>query len=68
MRRLEPIAHTASPEEAAAIVAGIERFLHETVSASISTAESPDPWTRAAMLEGVGRENRADVFHPWINT
>jgi hypothetical protein len=59
---------SATPEEAAAIVAGIERFLHETAPAPITTAEGPDPWTRAAMLEGVMREDPAGVPHPWINT
>jgi hypothetical protein len=62
--------HTAPPataEEAAAIAAAIERFTDDTAPAVTGGDEVPDPWTRAAMLEGVMREGRADVPHPWIN-
>ncbi len=66
-----PLALNGSPsaEEAAAIAAAIERF---TVDTAPSRAQADDPgldeWTRAALLEGVSREHRADVPHPWINT
>jgi hypothetical protein len=61
------IAPTASPEEAAAIVAAIERFMRATAPRA-RPAEAEDPWRRAAILEGVERE-RADVARePWINT
>jgi hypothetical protein len=61
---------TASPsaEEAAAIVAAIERFTHDTAPVPSGGGETPDPWIRAAMLEGVSREEHGDVPHPWINT
>jgi|HubBroStandDraft_4_1064222.scaffolds.fasta_scaffold08946_4 hypothetical protein len=63
---------TASAEEAAAIAAALERFLHDEEAtrahARARGTDAPDPWTRAAMLEGVMRENHADVPHPWINT
>jgi hypothetical protein len=58
---------SATAEEAAAIAAALESFLHETAPPP-APAEHPNPWTRAAMLEGVSREDRADVPHPWINT
>jgi hypothetical protein len=62
----------ANPEEAAAIAAAIERFLHETSPAQLAPAHGPDPWTRAAMLEGVMRDRSAIAApveaHPWINT
>jgi hypothetical protein len=61
------IAGAPSPEEAAAIAAAIERFLHETTPEPAAPAHSPDPWTRAAMLESVSRGDRSDVPHPWIN-
>ena len=57
----------ASPDEAAAVVAALERFMRETaplVSASETTA---DPWRRAALLEGVGRDPVVDVPDSWIN-
>jgi hypothetical protein len=44
---------SASPDEAAVIAAAIERFLAETTPGA-PVAESVDPWTRTALLEGVG--------------
>jgi hypothetical protein len=58
---------SATPEEAAAIVAALERFTHDTAPPSAGGGEVPDPWTRAARLEGVMREEHAHVPHPWIN-
>jgi hypothetical protein len=65
---LQLIAPTASPEEAAAIVAALERFMRATVPPSATPAEAPDQWPRAAILEGVEREGSGDVPDPWINT
>ena len=47
----------ASPEEAAAIAAAIEHFLHDTAPAP-SAAPGPtlSPWLEAGLLEGTGRE------------
>jgi hypothetical protein len=59
---------TASPEEAAAIVAALERFMRDTAPRLAAPAESVDPWLRAAMLEGVSRDGRSDEPDPWINT
>jgi hypothetical protein len=42
---------TASPEEAAAIAAALERFLIETAPAS-QAQDASDPWQRAALVEG----------------
>jgi hypothetical protein len=66
--QLELIAPSASPEEAAAIVAALERFMRATAAASASAAETPDRWRRAAMLEGVEREPDGEICDPWINT
>jgi hypothetical protein len=63
---LKLVAPTASPEEAAATVAALERFMRDTAPAV--PAPEPDPWRRAAILEGVGREDPADLTDPWINT
>jgi hypothetical protein len=64
----------ASPEEAAAIVAALERFMRAT--ASRAGADAPpqlDEWHAAAILEGVCRTPRGDASgamlgDPWINT
>jgi hypothetical protein len=61
------VSGAATPEEAAAIAAAIERFRHETAPAP-ALARSPDTWTRVAMLEGVSRGEHPPVSHPWINT
>ncbi|HWX74522.1 MAG TPA: hypothetical protein VNZ05_04395 [Solirubrobacteraceae bacterium] len=66
--RLELIAPSASPEEAAAIVAALERFMRATAPPAAGGESAPDPWLRAAMLEGVEREGDRDQGHPWINT
>jgi hypothetical protein len=66
--KLELIAPSASPSEAAAIVAALERFMRDTAPRLVPPGERLDPWTRAAMLEGVARESPADVPDPWINT
>ena len=66
--KLELIAPSASPEEAAAIVAALERFMRATAPPPAARAEAGEPWRRAALLEGVEREHRDDVPNPWINT
>jgi hypothetical protein len=66
--KLELIAPAASPAEAAAIVAALERFMRDTAPRPTPPAEHVDPWLRAAMLEGVSREGRVDEPDPWINT
>ena len=53
----------ASPEEAAAIVAAIERFMRETAPPLAAAAPPRNPWQRAALLEGTGRE--PDEPSPW---
>ena len=66
--RRQLIAPAASPEETAAIVAALEQFLRAAALPLAATAEAPDEWRRAAMLEGVEREPQADARDPWINT
>jgi hypothetical protein len=66
--RLQLIAPSASADEAAAIVAALERFMRATAPAPAPPREASDPWLRAAILEGVTREEDWDVRHPWINT
>ena len=66
--QLELIAPSASPEETAAIVTALERFLRATAPAAASIGEDPGPWLRAAILEGVARDEESDMPNPWINT
>jgi hypothetical protein len=65
--RLRLIPSSASPEEAAAIVAALERFLSDTRPATAPEC-APDPWRRAAILDGVARADPPDLADPWINT
>jgi len=70
--QLELIAPSASPAEAAAIVAALERFMRDTAPRLAEPVQRADPWLRVAMLEGVAR----DIYgspppggpDPWINT
>jgi hypothetical protein len=62
--KLSIVAPGASPEEAAAVVAAIERFLRETAPPPAPPEPRRDPWTRAALLEATGREADAGA-NPW---
>ncbi len=64
----------ASPEEAAAIVAALERFWRATAPAAATNApEQHHGWHAAATLEGVCRDpwggaSSPILGDPWINT
>ena len=66
-RRLELIAGSATGEEAAAVVAALERFMRATARADGPSQDEPDRWMRAAILEGLSREEQGEVRDPWIN-
>jgi hypothetical protein len=53
--------HTATPAETAAIAAAVERFRLETSVAPAPEESGPDPWLRAALVEGVSAK---DGFGP----
>ncbi|MEA2380561.1 MAG: hypothetical protein QOH72_532 [Solirubrobacteraceae bacterium] len=53
--KLEIVAPAASPEEAAAVVAAVERFLRDTAPPPAPAEPPPNPWVRAARLEAVER-------------
>jgi hypothetical protein len=56
---------TATPEEAAAIVAALERFMRATAPPRRDgAAAEPDGWHRAALLEGVSRDPWATASDP----
>ena len=50
--RIELVTPAPSPEEAAAVVAAIERFIADTAPPP-SAEGRPSPWQRAALLDGV---------------
>jgi hypothetical protein len=57
----------ASPEEAAAIVAALERFMRATAPPpSTNASNRPDAWQAAAILEGVSRDPWA-AGEEWLN-
>ncbi len=67
--QLKIVAPNASPEEAAAVVAALERFMRETAPVAVEIVPAVDRWTRTALHEGVGREQDMPAAwgdpHPW---
>jgi hypothetical protein len=61
--QLEIVAPSASPEEAAAVIAAVEQFLRDYAPVVVAEPEKQNPWLRAALLEGTGRE--PDGPSPW---
>jgi hypothetical protein len=64
--RLQLIAPSATPEEAAAIVAALERFISDTAPPADGRTDMPDPWWRAGILEGTERDAPAELREPWM--
>jgi hypothetical protein len=60
--RLQIVAPSASPEEAAAVVAAVERFLRDTAPPPAPVPPAPSLWVQAARREGV---DRLPVAAPW---
>ena len=44
------------------MVAAVEQFMRDTLPPAAPPDPAPDPWLRAALLEGVAREPDVD---PW---
>ena len=67
--KLEIVAPSASPEEAAAVVAALERFMRDTAPPPLPAGPAHNPWARAALLEATGREPDEPSLwgdsHPW---
>jgi hypothetical protein len=67
--QLQIVAPGASPEEAAAVAAALEQFLRDTTPPLAAAPERTNPWLRAALLEGTGREPSEPSPwgdpHPW---
>jgi hypothetical protein len=62
--KLTIVAPNASPEEAAAVVAALERFMRETAPPAAPPAAKRDPWQEAALREGVARQPSEPL--PWL--
>ena len=60
--RLELRGSSASPEEAAAVIAAIEQFLRDTAPPPAPAEPAPSRWVRSARLEAVDRDPARD---PW---
>jgi hypothetical protein len=67
--QLRIVAPSASPEEAAAVVAALERFMRDTAAPRAAAAVPADPWERAARLEAAGCDAEGPAPwgspHPW---
>jgi hypothetical protein len=62
--KLVVVAPAASPEEAAAIVAALERYMRDTAPTPAPAGLASRPaWARAALLEGT--DYTADDATPW---
>jgi hypothetical protein len=57
--RIEVRQAAASPEEAAAIAAAIEQFLHDTAPPPRDEGPAISPWARAALYEAAGLDPEA---------
>ena len=54
--RLSLHGSSASPEEAAAVIAAIEQFMRDTAPPVAAEPQRTSPWVRTALLEGVDRD------------
>jgi hypothetical protein len=62
--QLRIVAPGASPEEAAAVVAALERFMRDTApTPAPAPPPGAPPWARAAVLEATGYTDVGPV--PW---
>ena len=61
--QLRIVAPSASPEEAAAVVAALERFMRDTAPTPAPTPPPVSGWVQAARLEAVERE---PGHAPWL--
>jgi hypothetical protein len=61
--KLSIVAPNASPEEAAAVVAALERFMRETAPVPALSEPPPSSWQQLALQEGVARQPGPPL--PW---
>jgi hypothetical protein len=51
-----------TPEDAAALIGAIERFLADTTTPSAEGEPAPSGWQRAALLEATGRSDEHAIW------
>jgi hypothetical protein len=61
--KLTIVAPNASAEEAAAVVAALERFMRETAPPPVPPVPRRNPWQQASLHEGVARQPQQPL--PW---
>lgn len=61
--QLSIVAPGASPEEAAAVIAAVQRFIRDTAPPPAPSPPRRNPWQQAALLESVDRAPREPL--PW---
>jgi hypothetical protein len=61
--KLSLIAPSASPEEAAAVVAALEQFMRQTAPSPVAPEPQPSAWQLAALREAVSKP--PSVALPW---
>ena len=54
--QLQLVTATASPEEAAAIVAALEQFMRQTAPTPAPVEQPPNAWFRQGILDAIERE------------
>ena len=59
---LELFGSSATPEEAAAVMAAVEQFMRDTTPPPMPVQPGPSPWVRTALLEGAEREPERGVW------
>lgn len=63
MSEVQIVTPPASAEEAAAVMAAVQRFLADHAPVVVAEPPRQSAWLRAALLEGTGRE--PDEPSPW---
>jgi hypothetical protein len=61
--KLSIVAPNVSPDEAAAVVAAVERFMRDTAPVPVAPPAPPNPWQAAGLREGVVRQSAPPL--PW---
>jgi hypothetical protein len=61
--KLSIVAPNVSPDEAAAVIAAVERFMRDTAPVRVAPPARQNPWQAAALREGIERQPLAPL--PW---
>jgi hypothetical protein len=62
--QLSIVAPGACPQEAAAVVAALQRFMRDTASVPVGQPAPRSPWLQASLHEGVARQ--PGLLPSWI--